>query len=281
MASDIERGREAGDIPGIAVAMNAVAIAFDDLTVLQDVDFQVEPGEFVCLLGPSGCGKSTLLAAIAGFVELAGGEVSCNGERVKGINPHAGVVFQSSEALFEWLTAEQNVAYGPRMHGRGKAESRRIATEFLSKVGLAPAAKRFPRELSGGMKQRVQIARVLANEPRLVLMDEPFGALDAQTRHVLQEELVRLWQRTGCSIVFVTHDIDESVILADRIVVMTAGPAARIKSVYTVDAPRPRSRHDVAELYDRIQEDIRVEVARSLLNQGLDIDAGVTGAAAS
>ena len=163
------------------------------------------------------------------------------------------------------------------MHGRGKLESRRVAADFLAKVGLTPAAKKYPRELSGGMKQRVQIARVLANEPRLVLMDEPFGALDAQTRHVLQEELVRLWQRTGCSIVFVTHDIDESVILADRIVVMTAGPSARIKSVYRVDAARPRSRQDVADLYDRIQEDIRVEVAQSLLNQGLEIDAGVTG----
>jgi len=272
MTSAAERGRDAGRQPGITVRMNDVAIAFGDLTVLHDVDFEVKPGEFVCLLGPSGCGKSTLLSAIAGFTPISGGHVLCNDEEVAGINQHAGVVFQSTEALFDWLTAEENVAYGPRMRGKGKAESREIAADFLTKVGLAHAMRKFPRELSGGMKQRVQIARVLANEPRLVLMDEPFGALDAQTRHVLQEELVRIWQRTGCSIVFVTHDIDESVILADRIVVMTAGPAAKIKSIYSVDAPRPRSRHDVAELYDQIQHDIRVEVAKSLRNQGVDVE---------
>jgi NitT/TauT family transport system ATP-binding protein len=255
--------------------MNQVAISFGDLTVLHEVDFQVRPGEFVCLLGPSGCGKSTLLSAIAGFTAVSAGQVTCNDEPVDGMNRYAGVVFQSSEALFEWMTSEQNVAYGPRMRGKGKAESRRIAAEFLSKVGLNHARQKYPRELSGGMKQRVQIARVLANEPQLVLMDEPFGALDAQTRHVLQEELVRIWQRTGCSVVFVTHDIDESVTLADRIVVMTAGPAAKIKSIYEVDAPRPRSRHDVAELYDRIQDDIRAEVVKSLLSQGVDVEAGI------
>ncbi len=252
--------------------MASAEITFDDLTVLEDVDFKVEPGEFVCLLGPSGCGKSTLLSAIAGFIPLTAGDVKCNDETVNGINRHAGFVFQSSEALFDWMTAEQNVAYGPRMRGRGKAASRRIADEFLTKVGLSHAATQYPRELSGGMKQRVQIARVLANEPQLVLMDEPFGALDAQTRNILQQELVRIWQRTGCSVVFVTHDIDESVILADRIVVMTAGPAARIKSVYTVDAPRPRSRANVAALYDQIQRDIRVEVAKTLRGQGVEIE---------
>jgi NitT/TauT family transport system ATP-binding protein len=272
MASVDTRHGDAGHESGIAVGMSSVAIAFDDLTVLRDVDFDVAPGEFVCLLGPSGCGKSTLLAAIAGFTGIADGSVTCNGEEVRGINTHAGVVFQSSEALFEWLTAEQNVAYGPRMRGRGRAESRRVAKDYLAKVGLSHAADKYPRELSGGMKQRVQIARVLANEPKLVLMDEPFGALDAQTRHVLQEELVRIWQRTGCTVVFVTHDIDESVVLADRIVVMTAGPEAKIKSVYTVDAPRPRTRNDVAKLYDLIQEDIRTEVAKTLRNQGVDVE---------
>jgi len=272
MSTAIQGDRDAGRQPGIAVAMSSVAIAFGDVTVLRDVDFAVEPGEFVCLLGPSGCGKSTLLSAIAGFTPLAEGEVRCNDESVEGVNRHAGVVFQSSEALFDWLTAEQNVAYGPRMRGKGRGESHRIAEDFLAKVGLSHASGKYPRELSGGMKQRVQIARVLANEPRLVLMDEPFGALDAQTRHVLQEELVRIWQRTGCSIVFVTHDIDESVTLADRIVVMTAGPEAKIKSIYRVDAPRPRRRQEVADLYERIQEDIRAEVAASLRNQGVDVE---------
>lgn len=259
---------------GSAVTLNAIAIAFNNVTVLQDVDFEVVPGEFVCLLGPSGCGKSTLLSAIAGFVEPAAGTITCFDEPVTSINPDTGVVFQSSEALFEWLTAEQNVAYGPRMHGKSKSESRSIARDFLTRVGLGPAAQKFPRELSGGMKQRVQIARVLANEPKLVLMDEPFGALDAQTRHVLQTELIQLWQRTGATIVFVTHDIDESVLLADRIVVMTAGPEAKIKSEYRVEAPRPRRRQDVVDLYDQIQEDIRVEVAQSLRNQGLELGFG-------
>jgi len=254
---------------GTTVRMSNAAIAFDDLTVLKGVDFTVNPGEFVCLLGPSGCGKSTLLSAIAGFTSLSEGTIDCDDERVDGLNRRAGMVFQSTDVLFDWLTAEENVAYGPRMRGVRKPQASAIAKDYLTKVGLSHAGDKFPRQLSGGMKQRVQIARVLANEPRLVLMDEPFGALDAQTRHVLQEELVTIWQRTGCSIVFVTHDIDESVTLADRIVVMSAGPEARIKSVYEVDVPRPRARNDVAALYDQIQDDIRVEVAQALRGQGL------------
>lgn len=257
---------------GIDVDVRRAAIAFDDHVVLKDVDLTIRPGEFVCLLGPSGCGKSTLLAAIAGFTRLSGGEVVCGGEAVRGINRHAGVVFQSTDALFDWLTAEQNVTYGPRMRGVRRTERRRVAAEYLRKVGLSHAHHKYPQELSGGMKQRVQIARVLANEPRLVLMDEPFGALDAQTRQVLQEELIRIWERTGCSIVFVTHDIDESIALADRVVVMTAGPEARIKNIYQVDAPRPRKRGRLSELYDQIHRDIRAEVASSLRSQGVDVE---------
>ncbi|MBY6411856.1 ABC transporter ATP-binding protein [Rhodococcus sp. BP-252] len=264
----------ASTIEGVPVHVRDVAIRFGELEVVSGIDLDIQPGEFVCLLGPSGCGKSTLLSALAGFVDTAEGEVVCNDVRVEGNNTHAGMVFQSSEALFEWMTVSQNVAYGPRMRGADKAEQARIAAEYLAMVGLRHAGAKYPTQLSGGMKQRVQIARVLANQPRLVLMDEPFGALDAQTREVLQTELDTIWRNTGCTVVFVTHDIDEAITLADRVVVMSAGPSARIKSVYTVDAPRPRDRKNpaVADLYERLRDDIRAEVVASLRNQGIEED---------
>ena len=261
-------------VEGVPIEARDVAIRFGELEVVSGIDLDIRPGEFVCLLGPSGCGKSTLLSALAGFVSVAAGDISCDGESVKGNNTHAGMVFQSSEALFEWMTVSQNVAYGPRMHGSSKSEQARIAAEYLAMVGLKHAGSKYPTQLSGGMKQRVQIARVLANQPRLVLMDEPFGALDAQTRQVLQTELDGIWRRTGCTVVFVTHDIDEAITLADRVVVMTAGPSARIKSVYEVDAPRPRDRNHpaVVDLYERLRDDIRAEVVASLRNQGIEED---------
>ncbi|WP_072803185.1 ABC transporter ATP-binding protein [Rhodococcoides yunnanense] len=261
-------------IDGVPIETRDVAIRFGELEVVSGIDLDIRPGEFVCLLGPSGCGKSTLLSALAGFTDVASGDITCDGAPVKGNNTHAGMVFQSSEALFEWMTVSQNVAYGPRMHGASKSEQAALAAEYLAMVGLRHAGEKFPTQLSGGMKQRVQIARVLANQPRLVLMDEPFGALDAQTRQVLQIELDGIWRRTGCTVVFVTHDIDEAITLADRVIVMTAGPSARIKSVYQVDAPRPRDRNHpaVIDLYERLRDDIRAEVVASLRNQGIEED---------
>lgn len=259
-------------VSGGAIEIFGATIGFGALDVVADIDLSVRPGEFVCLLGPSGCGKSTLLASIAGFVPLRGGGITCNGEPVRGPNKQAGLVFQSTEALFDWMTVEQNVAYGPRMSGVGKAERAQIVAANLEMVGLRGAAQKYPHQLSGGMKQRVQIARVLVNHRPVVLMDEPFGALDAQTRQVLQEELGKIWRRTGCTVVFVTHDIDEAITLADRVVVMSAGPRARIKSVYEVDLPRPRARTHpgVTELFEVLREDIRAEVVASMRAQGIE-----------
>ncbi|MBY8860846.1 ABC transporter ATP-binding protein [Nocardia sp. CA2R105] len=261
-------------IKGVPVEIENLGISFGAADIVSGIDLQVREGEFVCLLGPSGCGKSTLLSSMAGFIEPTVGEIRCDGTTVRRSNPHAGMVFQSSEALFEWMTVSGNVSYGPRMHGANKAEQVRIAAEYLAMVGLPHSGDKFPSQLSGGMRQRVQIARVLANQPSLVLMDEPFGALDAQTRQVLQIELDKIWRHTGCTVVFVTHDIDEALTLADRVVVMSAGPRARIKSIYQVDAPRPRDRAhpEVIDLYEQLRDDIRAEVVASLRNQGIEED---------
>jgi NitT/TauT family transport system ATP-binding protein len=261
-------------VSGAGMALTDVSISFGDFRAVAGIDLDVRPGEFLCLLGPSGCGKSTLLSAMAGFVPTSAGTLTAEGTPLVGGNRNAGVVFQSSEALFDWLTVRQNVAFGPRMRGASRGEQQRIADEYLSLVGLSHARGKYPPQLSGGMRQRVQIARVLANQPRIVLMDEPFGALDAQTREVLQRELDRIWRTSGCTVVFVTHDIDEAIVLGDRIVVMTAGPAAGIKTVRDVDLPRPRSRTDpdVIALYEELREEIGAEVREALRGQGLEAD---------
>ncbi|MEU6197134.1 ABC transporter ATP-binding protein [Streptomyces sp. NPDC047061] len=257
---------------GAAVRVDGVGIRFGSFHAVDGITLDIAAGEFLCLLGPSGCGKSTLLSALAGFVRPSEGGLTVDGQPVTGPDPDLGMVFQSSEALFDWLTVRQNVAFGPRMRGRSRAEQHELADEYLGLVGLRHCADRFPGQLSGGMRQRVQIARVLANQPRIVLMDEPFGALDAQTRQVMQEEMARIWQASGCTVVFVTHDIEEAILLADRVVVMTAGPAASVKSVYPVDLSRPRDEDDPAALDLRrsLRQDIGEEVRKALRSQGLD-----------
>jgi NitT/TauT family transport system ATP-binding protein len=260
----------AGD-RGAALRLDRVSIRFGDFTAVDGIDMEVSAGEFVCLLGPSGCGKSTLISALAGFLPAGAGSVSVDGAPVTAPSPDCGMVFQSSDALFDWLTVRQNVEYGPKVRGVGRRERRAIADEHLALVGLSHCADRLPEQLSGGMRQRVQIARVLANQPRVVLMDEPFGALDAQTRQVMQRELDRIWRSSGCTVVFVTHDIDEAITLADRILMMSAGPAATIKSSYPVDLPRPRNETspEAVELHRRLREDIGDEVRKALRGQGL------------
>ncbi|WP_223733470.1 ABC transporter ATP-binding protein [Streptomyces purpurogeneiscleroticus] len=257
---------------GAALRVEGAGISFGDFRAVQGIDLDIPAGEFLCLLGPSGCGKSTLLSAMAGFIQVSEGTLTADGAPVRGPDPELGMVFQSSEALFDWMTVQQNVTFGPRMRGLSRAEQNRVADEFLGLVGLRHCADRYPGRLSGGMRQRVQIARVLANEPGVVLMDEPFGALDAQTRQVLQQETARIWSASGCTVVFVTHDIDEAILLADRVAVMTAGPAASIKSLYTVDLPRPRDESDPAalRLRSRLREDIGEEVRKAMRDQGLD-----------
>jgi NitT/TauT family transport system ATP-binding protein len=255
---------------GSSIALHQVSLTLDGNEIVSRIDLDIAAGEFVCVLGPSGCGKSTLLNAIAGFVP-SGGQIRVAGKPVNGPGVDRGVVFQSSEALFPWLTVCENVEYGPRLRGMAARQCAELADHYLSLVGLSHAAEKFPAALSGGMRQRAQIARVLVNEPSVVLMDEPFGALDAQTREVLQCELDRIWRATGCTIVFVTHDIWESILLADRIVTMTAGPRAAIKTIETIDLPHPRDPADPASLalYRGLRDDIGTEVTRVLRAQGL------------
>jgi ABC-type nitrate/sulfonate/bicarbonate transport system ATPase subunit len=205
---------------------------------LRGIDLQCGTGEFVCLLGLSGCGKSTLLQLIAGLERVTAGTIAINGRPLDGPSPETSIVFQD-HGLFPWMTVERNVAFNMKARGVPARERRERAAEFIAMTGLTAFAARYPHELSGGMRQRVGIARALTTQPKGLLMDEPFGALDAQTRGNLQEELLRIWQQQRTTVVFVTHSIDEAVFLADRIAVFSARPG-RIASIVPVDLPRPR-----------------------------------------
>lgn len=211
-----------------------------DLTIdaLAGANLTIYKGDFVCLIGASGCGKSTLLRIMAGFEQPTSGEALMWDRPIPGPGPSRGMVFQDY-ALFPWLTVRNNIAFGPRAQGVSTAETRKICDRFIEMVGLQKFADAYPHQLSGGMRQRVAIARVLANDAELVLMDEPFGALDAMTRERLQDELLDIWQRTKLTVVFVTHAIEEAIFLADRVVVMSPGPG-RIKSDNRITLPRPR-----------------------------------------
>ncbi|HEX7635746.1 MAG TPA: ABC transporter ATP-binding protein [Noviherbaspirillum sp.] len=205
---------------------------------LHDVSVSIDPGEFVVLLGPSGCGKSTLLGALAGHIKPSGGTVRVDGESVSGPHPDRGLVFQQ-HTLFPWKRVLDNVAFGLKMKGVERSKRLEQARELLKLVGLADFERSYPAQLSGGMQQRVEIARVLINQPRVMLMDEPFGALDAQTRLKMQELLLDVWSRVRTTIVFITHDIDEALFLADRILVMSSRPGRIIEEI-RLDFARPR-----------------------------------------
>ncbi len=208
------------------------------IQALSDATLSIAKGEFVCLIGASGCGKSTLLRIMAGFEKPTAGEALMWGKPIDGPDPSRGMVFQDY-ALFPWLSVRDNIGFGPAARGLSSGEVRDTVDKFIELVGLQKFARAYPHQLSGGMKQRVAIARVLANDAELVLMDEPFGALDAMTRERLQDELLDIWQRTRLTVVFVTHSIEEAIFLADRVVVMTPGPG-RIESDNRLDLPRPR-----------------------------------------
>ena len=210
----------------------------DEVEALAPIDLVIPKGEFVCMIGASGCGKSTLLRIIAGFEEPTTGEIAIDGKSVTGPGRDRGMVFQDY-ALFPWMTVRQNVSFGPRQRHLAREEIDKTTDEFVRMVGLERFADRYPNQLSGGMKQRVAIARVLANNANILLMDEPFGALDALTREQLQNELLQIWKRTGVTTIFVTHSVEEAVLLADRVLVMSAGPG-RIDSDFRIDLPRPR-----------------------------------------
>jgi len=207
------------------------------VSALKDLSLEVKQGEFVSVVGPSGCGKTTLLSLVAGFIAPTAGEILLDGSAVNGPGPDRGVVFQSF-ALFPWKTVLDNVAFGPRMRGLSRPECERIAREYLAIVGLADTAARYPNELSGGMQQRVGVVRALANNPDVLLMDEPFASVDAQTRMNLQEELTRIWLERRPTIVFITHDVEEAVFLANRVVVLSKG---RVLKEIAVPLPRPRA----------------------------------------
>lgn len=214
------------------------------MTAVQDISLTVKQGEFVSIVGPSGCGKTTLLNMLAGFISPSGGSIMMDDKPVKGPGPERGVVFQTF-ALFPWKTVLENVGFGPRMRGLPGAECDKIAREFLAIAGLEHAANRYPNELSGGMQQRVGVVRALANNPDVLLMDEPFASVDAQTRMTLQEELTRIWQERRPTILFITHDVPESVFLADRVVVLSKG---RVQDDMRISLPRPR-------VWDQLMED--------------------------
>lgn len=226
-----------------------VSVAFgsgtDQFLAIDRISLEIEAGEFRCIVGPSGCGKSTLMNAIAGFKNPTEGHIAVDGEVVEGPGADRGMVFQQAN-LFPWKSVRANVAHGPRMLGKSDTEAMRIADELLEMVGLSAFADSRPQTLSGGMQQRTAIARALANAPSVLLMDEPFGALDAQTRAMMQENLLQIWSDVGSTVVFITHDIDEAIFLADRIEVMSASPG-RIVRQLVVDLPRPR---DVAITLD-------------------------------
>jgi NitT/TauT family transport system ATP-binding protein len=236
-------------------------------TAVRDLNLTVDPGEFVAVVGPTGCGKSTALSLVSGLQPASAGQVRVNGERVTSIPDGVGYVFQN-DAVMPWRSVLDNVASGPRFRGVPKAEAREQAADWVRRVGLAGFEKYYPHQLSGGMRKRVALAQTLVTKPRILLMDEPFSALDVQTRALMQDELLRLWSGSGAAVVFVTHDLEEAIALADKVVVLTTSPAT-VKDVFTVDLPRPRRveelrlTEDFLRIYREVWESLRIEVDKA------------------
>ena len=233
-------------------------------TALRDLNLSVAPGEFCAVVGPTGCGKSTTLSLISGLERPSAGEVHVMGKPVNGIDPRIGYVFQS-DAVFPWKNVLRNVATGPLYRGLSKAEALEQARDWITRVGLAGFEDRYPHQLSGGMRKRMALAQTFINGPQILLMDEPFSALDVQTRTMMEDELLQLWSAASASVVFVTHDLEEAISLADRVCVITAGPGT-VKGIYTIDLPRPRKVAEIrfeprfVHIYQQIWEDLRNEV---------------------
>ncbi|MEY9323958.1 ABC transporter ATP-binding protein [Sinorhizobium fredii] len=250
------------------VSLDSVTMAFGAYVAVQDVNLKVSDGEFLAIVGPTGCGKSTILNAIAGLLKPASGTVSIDGQPVRGIQNDIGYLFQQ-DALLPWKTAIENVELGPMFKGVGAAERRGQSMRWLAKVGLKGFEHRYPHQLSGGQRKRVQMAQALITGPKVILMDEPFSALDIHTRHLMQNELLRLWQEERRAVVMITHDLEEAIALGDRVVMLAAGPRSRVIDSFPVDLERPR---DVAEikldprfmdLYRNIWSSLRGEVEKS------------------
>ena len=237
-------------------------------TAIRDVTLTVEPGEFCAIVGPTGCGKSTTLAQVSGLEKPSAGGVRVGDKLVDGITNGVSYMFQA-DSLFPWKTVLGNVMIGPTLLGTPKAEATALALDWLRRVGLAGFEDRYPHQLSGGMRKRVAMAAALINNPRILLMDEPFGALDVQTKAIMQTELLQLWEQLRPSVLFITHDLDEAVALADKVVIMTSSPGT-VKDVFQVDLPRPRGdvqeiRHEqrFLEIQGRIWESLKEEVTRA------------------
>jgi len=237
-------------------------------TAIRDVDFVVEPGQFCAVVGPTGCGKSTSLSLVSGLDRPSAGSVKVGGHVVDGITKGTSFMFQA-DALMPWKTVLANVMMGPTFRGVAKQQARTSAREWIRRVGLAGFEDHHPHQLSGGMRKRVSLAAALINEPSILLMDEPFGALDVQTKAIMSNELLALWEELRPSVIFVTHDLEEAVALADRVVVMTVGPGT-VKGVYDIDLPRPRGAVQeirfeprFQELHHQIWESLRDEVQRA------------------
>ena len=237
-------------------------------TAIRDVSLTVEPGQFCAIVGPTGCGKSTTLAQVSGLEHPSAGFVSVGSQRVDGITSGVSYMFQS-DSLFPWKTVLGNVMMGPLLLGTPKKQATTLALDWLRRVGLSGFEDRYPHQLSGGMRKRVAMAAALINRPRILLMDEPFGALDVQTKAIMQGELLQLWEELRPSVLFITHDLDEAVILSDRVVIMTSSPGT-VKDIFDIDLPRPRGdvqaiRHEerFLELQGQIWESLKEEVTRA------------------
>ncbi len=235
----------------------------EKVLAIQDINFTVRDNEFCVIVGPSGCGKSTLLYLVAGFEKPTAGEILLDGKRIEGPGPDRGFVFQEF-ALYPWKTVLANVSFGLEIQGVDKKEARRRAQEYVKIIGLSGFENAYPHTLSGGMKQRVGIARALAYDPEILLMDEPFGSLDAQTKKLMQTELLRVWAKTRKTVLYVTHSVVEATYLADRVIVLTARPS-KVKGIVEVDLPRPRSYtdDDYLDVRERILRLLDEEVAKA------------------
>ena len=258
---------------GRSVAFSGVDLRYNRSAppVVSDLSLEIAAGEFFVIVGPSGCGKSTLLRLVAGFLEPSAGAVTSGGAEISGPGPDRAMVFQSVDGpLLDWLTVRQNVAFGLKLQAKRNRQAfdPEVVDHWLQLVGLAGAAKKLPHELSGGMKQRVQIARILAVKPDIVLMDEPFAALDAQTRRILQRQVVDLWQTEGGTVIYVTHDIREAILLGQRIGVMRAGPHSGFRSLHSVDLDYPRDEFspEFAQVARAVEAEIVEEVNKAWQN---------------
>lgn len=249
------------------ISIQGISKHYGDFKALERVDLEIEKGEFVVLLGASGCGKSTLLNLVTGFDRSTSGRIVVNGREVTKVDPHCGMVFQQY-ALFPWLTVRENVAFGLKMKGVAKSERLEVAQRFIEMVGLRGFEDKYPNALSGGMRQRVSIARVLANDPDVILLDEPFAALDAMTRQVLQDELLQIYEKSKKTIIFITHSIDEALLLSTRMLIMSARPGRVVTDIRN-DLPMPRNAEvqlsaRYNELKSQIWGTVQSEVMRSM-----------------